>query len=165
MSFEQFSRAVLLAQHEFAAFLKATGDERAQLLECLTGTDKFSRIGQRIFERHREQLQALEQLKLSLSNYQVLSPEEVETKQAEQKALEAKLAELQKQIKQFEQYQAWYKQASQQQQQLNQAEQAKQELQQQMHALAEKATEAKQAQQCLEIKDNRERVSLRLRST
>lgn len=159
LSFEQFSRAVLLAQHEFAAFLKATGDERAQLLECLTGTDKFSRIGQRIFERHREQLQALEQLKLSLSNYQVLSPEEVETKQAEQKALEAKLAELQKQIKQFEQYQGWYKQASQQQQQLNQAEQAKQELQQQMHALAEKATEAKQAQQCLEIKDNRERVT------
>ncbi|MEJ6495336.1 SbcC/MukB-like Walker B domain-containing protein [Pseudoalteromonas lipolytica] len=159
LSFEQFSRAVLLAQHEFAAFLKATGDERAQLLECLTGTDKFSRIGQRIFERHREQLQALEQLKLSLSNYQVLSPEQVETKQAEQKALEAKLAELQKQIKQFEQYQGWYKQASQQQQQLNQAEQAKQELQQQMHALAEKATEAKQAQQCLEIKDNRERVT------
>ncbi|NIZ04080.1 SbcC/MukB-like Walker B domain-containing protein [Pseudoalteromonas sp. HF66] len=159
LSFEQFSRAVLLAQHEFAAFLKATGDERAQLLECLTGTDKFSRIGQRIFERHREQQQSLEQLKLSLSNYQVLSPEEVETKQAEQTALEAKLAELQKQIKQFEQYQTWYKQASQQQQQLNQAEQAKQELQQQLEALAEKATEAKQAQQSLEIKDNRERAA------
>lgn len=49
LTFAQFTRAVLLAQHEFSAFLKAGGDERAQLLECLTGTEKFSQIGKAIF--------------------------------------------------------------------------------------------------------------------
>lgn len=159
LSFDQFSRAVLLAQHEFAAFLKATGDERAQLLECLTGTDKFSRIGQRIFERHREQQQALEQLKLSLANFKVLSPEELAAKQAEHKSLLTKQTELQNQIKQLEQYQTWYKQAAHLSEQITQAEHTKHQAEQQLHQLEDKAKQAKQAQQCLEIKDNRERTA------
>lgn len=39
LSFEQFTRAVLLAQNDFATFLKASDDERAELLQTLTGTE------------------------------------------------------------------------------------------------------------------------------
>ncbi|MBE0370242.1 AAA family ATPase [Pseudoalteromonas aurantia] len=78
LNFDQFTRAVLLAQHEFAAFLKASSDERAQLLECLTGTDKFSRLGQIIFEQHKQKKTALEQLRLSLEAYSLLTDEELE---------------------------------------------------------------------------------------
>jgi exonuclease SbcC len=48
---QQFRRAVVLAQGEFEAFIKASGDERAQLLEKLTGTAIYTRIGQLAFEK------------------------------------------------------------------------------------------------------------------
>jgi exonuclease SbcC len=70
LSFEQFCRSVLLAQNEFAALLKARQNERADLLEALTGSEIFQRLSTLAHERNSEeqrQLQALEQdLKLSL---------------------------------------------------------------------------------------------------
>ena len=44
LSFEQFRRAVLLAQGDFAAFLRAKADERAALLERMTGTEIYAEI-------------------------------------------------------------------------------------------------------------------------
>ena len=42
LDYQRFMRSVLLAQGEFARFLKASADERAQLLESLTGTEIYS---------------------------------------------------------------------------------------------------------------------------
>ena len=42
LNFDQFRRSVLLAQGDFAAFLKAKKDERSSLLEKITGTDIYS---------------------------------------------------------------------------------------------------------------------------
>lgn len=64
LSFEQFCRSVLLAQNEFSALLKARQNERADLLEALTGSEIFQRISTLAHERHvdeQRQLQALEQ--------------------------------------------------------------------------------------------------------
>lgn len=61
---QQFGRAVVLAQGEFEAFIKAPGDERAQLLEKLTGTGIYTRIGQLAFEKSsavKKSYQAIEQ--------------------------------------------------------------------------------------------------------
>lgn len=44
LTFAQFTRAVLLAQGDFATFLKARQSEKAELLEKLTGTEIYSRI-------------------------------------------------------------------------------------------------------------------------
>ncbi len=46
MDFHQFTRSVLLAQGDFAAFLKASTDERAPILEQITGTEIYSRISE-----------------------------------------------------------------------------------------------------------------------
>ncbi|MGB1011190.1 MAG: AAA family ATPase, partial [Thiolinea sp.] len=43
LSFEQFRRAVMLPQGEFAAFLKAPTNDRAELLERMTGGEIYSR--------------------------------------------------------------------------------------------------------------------------
>jgi DNA repair protein SbcC/Rad50 len=43
-SFEEFKRAVMLPQFEFTAFLKAKPDERAAILERVTGTDVYTRL-------------------------------------------------------------------------------------------------------------------------
>ena len=45
LNYDRFLRSVLLAQGDFARFLKAKADERAELLESLTGTAIYSRLG------------------------------------------------------------------------------------------------------------------------
>lgn len=50
LSFEQFCRTTLLAQGEFTKFLLATDTDKADILEKLTNTEKFSQYGKRIFE-------------------------------------------------------------------------------------------------------------------
>ncbi|WP_257326717.1 AAA family ATPase [Pseudoalteromonas rhizosphaerae] len=157
LNFEQFSRAVLLAQHEFAAFLKATGDERAQLLECLTGTDKFSLIGKRIFERHKEQLNKLELLKASLASYTLLTDEELAAKTQLLDDLKQQIEDTTKTLAGIEQGINWYKQANSLEQALNLAEQNQQQASTALKAIATQSEQAKQAQSALEIKDNRNR--------
>jgi DNA repair protein SbcC/Rad50 len=44
LSFDQFRRSVLLAQGDFAAFLRADSKERSELLERMTGTQIYSQI-------------------------------------------------------------------------------------------------------------------------
>ncbi|WGU68876.1 AAA family ATPase [Capnocytophaga canimorsus] len=54
LSFEQFTKSVILAQGEFANFLKATESERADILEKLTGTEIYSKISAQIFQKHKD---------------------------------------------------------------------------------------------------------------
>jgi DNA repair protein SbcC/Rad50 len=51
MGFEQFTRSMLLAQGGFAAFLDANPDDRAPILEQITGTGIYSDISIRVHER------------------------------------------------------------------------------------------------------------------
>jgi exonuclease SbcC len=44
LTFDQFRRSALLAQGEFAAFLRADGRDRSELLERMTGTEIYSRL-------------------------------------------------------------------------------------------------------------------------
>jgi DNA repair protein SbcC/Rad50 len=55
LTFEQFTRAVLLAQNDFAAFLKADDRQRAEILQALTGTELFEKISQEIHRRSSEE--------------------------------------------------------------------------------------------------------------
>lgn len=54
LEFKDFCRTTLLAQGEFAKFLDANQDEKANILEKITGTEKFSRIGEAIFTKYKE---------------------------------------------------------------------------------------------------------------
>ena len=53
MSAEQFYQVVLLPQGEFAQFLHAPADKRAELLEKLFGTDRFGKVENWLAERRR----------------------------------------------------------------------------------------------------------------
>ncbi|MEG0172705.1 MAG: AAA family ATPase [Aeromonas sp.] len=59
LSWEQFRRAVILPQGEFAAFLKSDANERSALLERMTGTELYSAISIQTHERARTEQQAL----------------------------------------------------------------------------------------------------------
>jgi|694.fasta_scaffold00143_62 exonuclease SbcC len=75
MDFKQFTRSILLAQGGFAAFLHAKTNERASILEQITGTEIYTNISMRIHERRSSELRKLELLKSELSSIELLSEE------------------------------------------------------------------------------------------
>ncbi|GAA0888826.1 AAA family ATPase [Rhodanobacter soli] len=83
LSFEQFRRAVLLAQNDFATLLKARNNERADLLEALTNTSIFSRLSKLAYTRHQSEQQAVDQLRQQLSVLSTLPADEREQLDAE----------------------------------------------------------------------------------
>ena len=51
LNYNQFIKSVLLAQGEFAQFLKAKKEERGELLEKITGTGIYRKLGIKAFEK------------------------------------------------------------------------------------------------------------------
>jgi exonuclease SbcC len=90
LDFAQFTRAVLLAQNQFARFLSADPNERAELLEALTGAQVYSRLSRAAFERARTSQHALAALQSSLQAQPTLSAEQ---RAALQTALDSSLTE------------------------------------------------------------------------
>ncbi|MCD7709968.1 MAG: AAA family ATPase [Porphyromonadaceae bacterium] len=76
LSFEQFTRAVLLAQGDFAAFLKAPEEEKADLLEKLTGSEIYSQISKTIYTRHKELKEQYDALLERIKHIPLLTAEE-----------------------------------------------------------------------------------------
>jgi len=83
MDFDRFTRSMLLAQGGFAAFLQAPPDDRAPILEQITGMEIYSRISVRVHERRREEREKLNLLQAETAGIAVLAPErEREIRQA-----------------------------------------------------------------------------------
>jgi exonuclease SbcC len=82
MDFERFTRSMLLAQGGFAVFLQASPNERAPILEQITGTEIYSRISMKVHERRTEENNRFEMLQAELKGIQVLREEEVKGLQA-----------------------------------------------------------------------------------
>ncbi len=88
MDFDRFTRSMLLAQGGFAAFLQAAPDDRAPILEQITGTEIYSHISIRVHERQREERGKLNLLQAETAGIVILEPEQ---EQEIGQALEAKL--------------------------------------------------------------------------
>ncbi|MFV0290981.1 MAG: AAA family ATPase [Mangrovibacterium sp.] len=93
LTFDQFTRAVLLAQGDFATFLKAAPREKAELLEKLTGTDIYSRISSKIYENTKQAEAELSSLNERIKDVELLSDDQNATLHTE-KELVAKEIEL-----------------------------------------------------------------------
>jgi len=77
LSYDQFSRTVLLAQNQFASFLKAKESDKSTLLEKLTGTEIYSLISIEIFNRKRQAEKTLKELSDKISAYHILTDDEL----------------------------------------------------------------------------------------
>lgn len=95
LDFGRFTKSMLLAQGGFAAFLNADANERAELLEELTGTDIYARISQRVFTDCREQKNQLELLQAKASGTERLTDEQRTGLSTELTQLAADLAAVQ----------------------------------------------------------------------
>ncbi len=91
MKVEQFHRAVLLAQGDFAALLKAKTSERTELLAKLTGTEIYADLSKACHEKMKQLKQEVEVNEAELSGIALLSEEERAAKVLELQALEAQI--------------------------------------------------------------------------
>lgn len=78
LSFEQFTKAVMLAQGDFASFLFAKENEKGETLMRITGTELFSRIGTEIFNQNSEAVAALKELQQRAEHIELPSQEACE---------------------------------------------------------------------------------------
>lgn len=108
MNFERFTRSILLAQGSFAAFLKASPDERSPILEQITGTEIYSDISIAVHERQRAERQILEQLQAQIQGVTVLSEDEAAQLTADLMRLDQQAAETALQQKQNVAGRAWH---------------------------------------------------------
>lgn len=121
LDFERFTKSMLLAQGGFAAFLEANANQRAELLEELTGTEIYGLISQRVFERTREMRSVLDQLKARSEGFELLSTEQRD--ELEQQGRDAALQEtaLQSQLAAVQAQRRWREDLTRAQQQVEQA--------------------------------------------
>lgn len=113
LTYEQFTRTVLLAQNDFATFLKSREAVKAELLEKLTGTEIYSRISREVYSRCKQAEELLNQLKRTVSMIEILPEEEWQALQKEKERLKEErekgtkaLAELNAQLNVFRSLQA-----------------------------------------------------------
>ncbi|MGB0847420.1 MAG: AAA family ATPase, partial [Thiolinea sp.] len=105
LSFEQFRRAVMLPQGEFAAFLKAPTNDRAELLERMTGGEIYSRVSVLAYERARTEKEAYQQLRAKLGDVTLLSDDEKQVLTTRTETLKQQTSKLSAQLDELKQHQ------------------------------------------------------------
>ena len=109
LNFEQFTRAVLLAQSEFSAFLKANDNERSELLEKLTDTALYTQLGRRAFDKAKDAKDAHKQLQDQATGVVPLAAEARAELDQQLATAQQQLKTQQAQLKQLELQHTWLK--------------------------------------------------------
>ncbi len=107
LTLAQFTRAVLLAQSEFSAFLKADDNDRGTLLEKLTDTGLYSRLGQAAFEAAKRAREALASLQQQAGGVQPMDTEARQALEAQLQEQQAELKDLQHGLDTLKQQRQW----------------------------------------------------------
>lgn len=94
LDFKRFTRSMLLAQGDFAAFLKASSDDRAVILEKITGMEIYSEISEKVYRRMDEESKALKVLESQLGGIEVLADDVRKEKESQRDALTQKETQL-----------------------------------------------------------------------
>jgi exonuclease SbcC len=110
LTFNQFIRAVLLAQGDFATFLKAKQSDKAELLEKLTGTDVYSKISATIFRKTKEATETLAALQQRIADTALLTDEEVAGLNSEKARIDNELEPIREILLNIEKKLDWIKQ-------------------------------------------------------
>ena len=130
LDFGRFTKSMLLAQGGFAAFLNAPANERAELLEELTGTEIYGQISMQVFEQNRQHKTALDLLQAKASGVVLLDIEQRQLLQQQLADLEQQTQQLKTQQQQQAPLLAWRQQQQQAAMQLQQAELKQQQFEQ-----------------------------------
>ena len=103
LNYDQFIKSVVLAQGEFAKFLQVPKKERGALLEKITGTDIYRRIGIEVFLRNKERAKEIDAKRAKIETFreQLLEEDTFTAKQKEAETLSETQQQLKQSIEQF----------------------------------------------------------------
>jgi DNA repair protein SbcC/Rad50 len=135
LDFGRFTKSMMLSQGQFAAFLNADANDRAELLEELTGTEIYGQLSERVFEQHKQAKTDLDALHQRASGIELLNEEQ-------RQQLESQLVELSSQENALSEQTQRQQRALNWLQQWQQMQQKQQEYQRQLSAVQREQAEA-----------------------
>jgi len=136
LDFPRFTKSMMLSQGQFSAFLNAPANERAELLEELTGTEIYGQLSQQVYQNHKN---ASDELKLAQAKSQGVKLLSTEEENALIEQLEEVIVNEQQlitSVKLWQRAQQWQQKSFENQQKINLDEQ-------QLLQIAEKEHQAK----------------------
>ncbi len=110
LDYEQFCRTTMLAQGEFTKFLKSEIKDKTIILEKVTGTEIYTRIGSEIYYRAKAKEDEINGLKKELEYLTVLSQDELDSLVEERNRLISEIGQLDTQKVEFGNQKKWLEQ-------------------------------------------------------
>ena len=96
LDFGQFCRTTLLAQGEFTRFLNSKDDDKAEILEKITGVDIYSKIGKKVFDVTGQKKKEWETAQQKIEGMSTMDEEAIAAKKEEIAGYDAQLAQVKK---------------------------------------------------------------------
>lgn len=109
LDFKQFCRTTLLAQGEFTRFLNSKDDEKAEILEKITGVSVYTKIGAKVYEVTNQKKRMWEDAQQLVSNTHTLTEEEIAKKKEEIAAFDIQYLEVKQQYETDKMKREWLK--------------------------------------------------------
>ena len=158
LDFARFTKSMMLSQGQFAAFLNADANDRAELLEELTGTEVYGLISEKVHEHFTLTKNELAQLKAKADGVELLTTEQLNELTTLQEQLGDQELASESQHKELQQHKLWWEQLNAAKQALelavqnyNQAQQALQQEHESLDKLA-KSEPAEKLRTCSTLK-------------
>ncbi len=120
LDFARFTKSMLLSQGQFAAFLNADPNERAELLEELTGTDIYGLISEKVHLEYTELKNKLALLKAKSEGVELLSNDAIVELNQKKSILEELLSKANNEKQHWQAHLLWWQQYDLAQQNLSQ---------------------------------------------
>ncbi|MDR3194470.1 MAG: AAA family ATPase [Tannerella sp.] len=152
-TFEQFTRSVLLAQGDFAMFLKAGKHEKAALLEKLTGIEVYSRISTTIYEKCKQAEYDYTLLQQKIQEVELLTDEQTAALAAEKETVAQELDALKNVVSELDTKLKWMEQDERMREKIREAENSLTEVRQEMLAATPRYACMDQLDRAQEIRD------------
>lgn len=109
LDFGQFCRTTLLAQGEFTRFLNSKDDDKAAILEKITGVDSYSKIGRKVFEVTGQKKEDWVIAQQKVEDTHTLPEEDVAAKREAIAGYEAQLIQVKKTVEEDKAKLQWIK--------------------------------------------------------
>lgn len=109
LTYDQFTRTVILAQNSFANFLKAPRSEKAMLLEKLTGTEIYGEISRHIFQLNQQAANRVSDIEHKMEGllHDHLSPEALAEEEERKRLLTSQIENGQAELSRLQTQQQW----------------------------------------------------------
>jgi len=159
LDFRRFTRSIMLAQGDFAAFLYALDTERLDILERIISNDIYADYKQQIYTQKQQAAEKLAQLKVRLANVALLTDVEREAAELDLADQQESFAEFKQEKNNLLQLQASLQDLQQLEQKISQLERKQTEEQRQLMGVKADLQTISESDEALQFQDGLKNVA------